>query len=168
MAKANNAKATVTALGNGAHAIALTPNNGGPGAVVLTTAIATGMGPSALLAATAKRYGANAGMLSPAFANRTFTLSTLGATVAASGGLSGAGRPTTMGLTAVALMVASNGTGSATGAAIVAAMLSPALAARIAATKANGYHTNGANPMPAKVAQGYVNGLCRPAHGLAA
>lgn len=120
-------------------------------------------GPSA---ASAKRYGRTLGTLSPAFAGTTFTLTNLGKQTAAQGGCIGSkGQATVMGLFAVAL---ANAGGTATGQAIVLAALgNPALMAQMQATKANGVHLMPANATAMGWAQGYVNGLTRPKHGLA-
>jgi len=138
-------------------------------ATTTTTATAP-LGPNPLMAASAKRYGANAGNLSASFAARTFTLTNLGmAAVAAKGCTGKAGQATAMGLTAYALGIAANGGKCASGAAIVAVMLThPAFAGVFNGTKANGTHVAPNATTAAKWAQGYVNGLCRPQHGLAA
>jgi len=137
--------------------------------VASTATAATGVGPAPLALASAKRYGALAGTLSPAFANRTFTLTPLGASVAANGGTGTSGKVTVMGLAAVAVSIAANGGKAATGAAIVNVMLThPAFAGVFNGTKANGCHVSANATTAAKWCQGYVNGLCRPAHGLAA
>jgi hypothetical protein len=119
--------------------------------------------------ASAKRYGAAVNSLTPSFANATFTLTALGkAAVGVAGGIGRNGQATAMGLTAVALANAANGGTSATGAAIVAAILgNPQLMAAMGATKALGVHVTPNSATAAKWAQGYVNGLCRPQHGLA-
>jgi len=134
------------------------------------TAATAPLGPNPLMAASAKRYGANAGNLSASFATRTFTLSNLGmAAVAAKGCTGKAGQATAMGLTAYALGIAANGGKCATGAAIVAVMLThPAFAGVFNGTKANGTHVAPNATTAAKWCQGYVNGLTRPQHGLAA
>lgn len=138
-------------------------------AAASTATAATGVGPAPLSAASAKRYGALAGTLGNAFANRTFSLTPLGVGVAANGGAGVSGKPTVMGLAACALSIASNGGNNATGAAIVAVMLThPAFAGVFNGTKANGVHVSANATTAAKWCQGYVNGLTRPAHGLAA
>jgi hypothetical protein len=131
------------------------------------------------MAASAKRYGALAGQLTPAFAQRTFTLSNLGnGAVSAKGCIGRNSQATAMGLTAYALGIAANGGNCATGAAIVATMLThPAfmvpnpsgqgLVSLFTITKANGVHISANATTAAKWCQGYVNGLCRPQHGLA-
>jgi hypothetical protein len=122
-------------------------------------------------AASANRYKAAAHSLTPAFAAATFTLTPLGkAAVAANGGIGRNGQATVMGLVAVALgnAIAANGGTSATGAQVAAALLgNPQLMAATGGTKALGVHVTAANATAAKWAQGYINGLCRPAHGLA-
>lgn len=131
---------------------------------------ATGVGPAPLMAASAKRYGAKAMALNPAFATRTFTLSALGLSTAGAKGCVGRnGQATVMGLTAYAVSLAANGGKAATGAAIVAVMLThPAFKGVFNGTKANGTHI-GANALTAaKWCAGYVNGLTRTQHGLAA
>lgn len=117
-------------------------------------------------AASAKRYGNGAALLTPAFASATFTLTAMGKAAHGCGGAIGRnGAVTLMGLTAVAL---GNAGGTATGAQVVAAMLgNPQLVAAMLGTKAAGVHVNAATATSAKLAQGYVNGLCRAAHGLA-
>jgi hypothetical protein len=119
--------------------------------------------------ASAKRYGAAVSSLTPSFANATFTLTALGKqAVAANGCIGSKGQATAMGLTALALAHAANGGLSATGAAVVAAILgNPQLMAAMGATKALGVHVVPNSATAAKWAQGYVNGLCRPQHGLA-
>lgn len=119
--------------------------------------------------ASNRRYGAALNVLTPAFANATFTLTALGKqAIAANGCIGRNGQATAMGLTAVALANASNGGTAATGAAIVAAIIgNPQLMAGMLGTKANGTHITPNSATAAKWAQGYVNGLCRPAHGLA-
>lgn len=135
-----------------------------------TNYAATGVGPAPLMAATAKRYGASAMALAPAFAARTFTLSNLGVSTANAKGCVGRnGQATVMGLTAYALSLAANGGKAATGAAIVAVMLThPAFKGVFNGTKANGTHVSANALTAAKWCAGYVNGLCRPQHGLAA
>lgn len=122
--------------------------------------------------ASARRYGATVNGLTPAFAAATFTLTPLGkAAVAANGGIGRNGQPTVMGLVAVALAnaIAANGGNSATGAQVVVALLgNPQLMAATGGTKALGVHVTPANATAAKWAQGYINGLCRASHGLAA
>lgn len=129
-------------------------------------AAATGTAP-----ASAKRYGATVNGLTPAFAAAAFTPTALGKrAIAANGGIGRNGQPTVMGLVAVALgnAIAANGGASATGAQVVAALLgNPQLMLATGGTKALGVHVTPANATAAKWAQGYVNGLCRPAHGLA-
>jgi hypothetical protein len=136
----------------------------------------TGLGAAAAAGAkygvappSARRYGAAVNSLTPAFATATFTLTALGkAAVAANGGTGRNGQPTAMGLTAVALANEAQGGLSATGAAIVAAILgNPQLMAAMGSTKALGTHVQPTSATAAKWAQGYVNGLCRPQHGLA-
>lgn len=121
-------------------------------------------------AASNKRYGAALNSLTASFAVATFTPTALGkAAIAAQGGIGRNGQPTVMGLTAVALgnAMAANG-GTANGAAVVLAILgNPQLMAAMGATKALGVHVTANSATAAKWAQGYVNGLCRPAHGLA-
>jgi hypothetical protein len=119
--------------------------------------------------ASQRRYGATVHGLTPSFATATFTLTALGkSTVGQAGCIGRNGQPTAMGLTAVALANAANGGNSATGAAIVAAILgNPQLMAAMGGTKALGTHVTPNSATAAKWAQGYVNGLCRPAHGLA-
>lgn len=130
-------------------------------------AAATGTAP-----ASAKRYGNAVNSLTPAFAAATFTPSALGkAAIAAQGGIGRNGAVTVMGLTAVALgnAIAAQGGNSATGQAVVLAILgNPQLMLAMGATKALGVHVTANSATAAKWAQGYVNGLCRPAHGLAA
>lgn len=149
-----------------------------PAAIVRAAAIVgrTGLGACAAAAAkfgtaaaSNKRYGAALNVLTPAFASATFTLTALGKqSVGAQGCIGRNGQPTAMGLTAVALANASNGGHSATGAAIVAAIIgNPQLMAAMLGTKAQGTHITPNSATAAKWAQGYVNGLCRPAHGLA-
>jgi hypothetical protein len=120
-------------------------------------------------AASNKRYGAALNALTPAFAAATFTLTALGKGAVGQAGCIGRnGQPTAMGLTAVALHNAANGGTAATGAAIVAAIIgNPQLMAAMLGTKAQGTHILPNTATAAKWAQGYVNGLCRPAHGLA-
>jgi hypothetical protein len=136
----------------------------------------TGLGACANVAAklgtapaSNRRYGAALNSLTPAFANATFTLTALGKqAVAANGGTGRNGQATAMGLTAVALANAAQGGLSATGAAIVAAIIgNPQLMAGMLGTKAQGTHITPNSATAAKWAQGYVNGLCRPQHGLA-
>ena len=119
--------------------------------------------------ASVNRYKATANGLTPSFAAATFTLTALGkAAVAANGCIGSKGQATAMGLTALALAHAANGGTSATGAAIVAAIIgNPATIAAMLGTKASGTHITPNSVTAAKWAQGYVNGLCRPAHGLA-
>lgn len=121
-------------------------------------------------AASAKRYGNAVNALTPAFANATFTPTALGKqAIAAQGCIGRNGQATVMGLCAVALgnAMAANG-GTATGAQVVLAILgNPQLMAAMGATKALGVHVTANSATAAKWAQGYVNGLCRPAHGLA-
>lgn len=136
-----------------------------------TAFAATGVGPTAPTAATVRRYGANLNTLTPAFAGRRFAPTALGkAAIAAAGGIGRNGQPTAMGLTAVAMgnaMAANNGK-SATGTEIVAAILgNPQLMAAMLGTKAQGTHITANSPAAPKWAQGYVNGMCRPQHGLA-
>lgn len=123
-------------------------------------------------AASVKRYAAGINALTPAFAARVFTPTPLGkAAIAASGCIGKAGQATAMGLTAVAMgnAMAANGGAPANGAAIVAAIIgNPQLMAAMLGTKAQGTHILPNSPAAAKWAQGYVNGLCRPQHGLAA
>lgn len=149
-----------------------------PAALVRAAAIIGRTGLAALPAVAAKlgtapasnrRYGAALNALTPAFATATFTLTALGkASVAQAGCIGRNGQPTAMGLTAVALANAANGGTAATGAAIVAAILgNPQLMAAMGGTKALGTHVTPNSATAAKWAQGYVNGLCRPAHGLA-
>lgn len=135
-----------------------------------TTYAATGIGPAPLMAASAKRYGATAMQLPAAFANRTFTLTALGVSTASAKGCVGRnGQATVMGLTAYAVAIAANGGKAATGAAIVAVMLThPAFKGVFNGTKANGTHVSANTLTAAKWCAGYVNGLCRPQHGLAA
>jgi hypothetical protein len=122
-------------------------------------------------AASAKRYGAALNALTPAFANATFTPTALGKAAIAANGCTGRnGQATAMGLTAAAMgnAMAANGGAPATGAAIVAAIIgNPQLMAAMLGTKAQGTHILPNTATAAKWAQGYVNGLCRPAHGLA-
>lgn len=121
--------------------------------------------------ASAKRYGATVNGLTPSFAAATFTPTALGkAAIAANGGIGRNGQATVMGLVAVALgnAMAANGGKPATGAQVVVALLgNPQLMAATGGTKAFGVHVTAANATAAKWAQGYINGLCRPAHGLA-
>lgn len=128
---------------------------------------ATGFGPTPITAASAKRGYAKA--LNPAFAARVFTLTALGASTAKAQGACGArGQQTAMGITAWAVGIAANGGTSATGAAIVAVMLTNAgVLKALASTKAFGTHLNAGVMPPPAFCQGYVNGLCRPQHGLA-
>jgi hypothetical protein len=141
-------------------------------AVRAATLIAKGRSVAAVTAAagvmpaSAKRYGAGISALTPAFANATFALTALGKqAVAANGCIGRNGQATVMGLTAVAL---ANAGGTATGQAVVMAMLgNPQLVAALLGTKANGTHVAPSAATVAKWAQGYVNGLCRPQHGLA-
>jgi hypothetical protein len=116
--------------------------------------------------ASNRRYGATVNGLTPAFAAATFTLTALGKAAVAANGCTGRnGQPTAMGLTALALGQCGH---SATGAAIVAAIIgNPQLMAAMLGTKAQGTHILPNTVAAAKWAQGYVNGLCRPAHGLA-
>lgn len=126
-------------------------------------AAATGTAP-----ASVKRYSAGVQSLTPAFAAATFTLTALGKATAANGGVNAHGRATAMGLTALALAQAAQGGTSATGAAVVAAIIgNPQLMAAMLGTKAQGTHILPNTATAAKWAQGYVNGLCRPQHGLA-
>lgn len=117
-------------------------------------------------AASVNRYKATVNALSPAFAATTFSLTALGKNaVALQGCIGSKGQATVMGLTALCL---GNLGGKATGQQIAVAMLgSPAIVAALQATKANGVHIVGNAALSAKWVQGYVNGLCRPAHGLA-
>lgn len=121
--------------------------------------------------ASVRRYGATVNGLTPSFASATFTPTALGkAAIAANGCIGRNGQPTVMGLVAVALgnAIAANGGGNATGAQVVCALLgNPQLMAATGGTKALGVHVTPANATAAKWAQGYINGLCRPAHGLA-
>lgn len=157
--KATNAYRAATAIGK--H---------GLGAVARVTAAA------GVAAASAKRYaGSNPNVaaavsqLTPSFANATFTLTALGKQCLGVAGCIGRnGQPTAMGLTCVGLGNAANGGTSATGAAIAAAILgNPQLVQAMLGTKANGTHLLPQAAVAAKWVQGYVNGLCRPAHGLA-
>jgi hypothetical protein len=127
-------------------------------------AAATGTAP-----ASNKRYGVALNALTPSFATATFTLTALGKAAVTAAGCTGRnGQPTAMGLTALALGHAANGGLSATGAAIVTAIIgNPQLMAGMLGTKANGTHLLPNTATAAKWAQGYVNGLCRPQHGLA-
>jgi hypothetical protein len=129
-------------------------------------AAVTGNAPASL-----KRYGAAVNGLTPAFASATFTPTALGkAAIAANGGIGRNGQPTVMGLVAVAMAnaMAANGGNPPTGAQVVVALLgNPQLMAATGGTKALGVHVTPANATAAKWAQGYINGLCRPAHGLA-
>lgn len=122
-------------------------------------------------AASGKRYGAALNVLTPAFAAATFTPTALGKAAIAANGCTGRnGQPTAMGLTAVAMgnAAAANGTANPTGAQVVAAIIgNPQLMAAMLGTKAQGTHILPGTATAAKWAQGYVNGLCRPAHGLA-
>jgi hypothetical protein len=120
-------------------------------------------------AASVNRYRATVNALSPAFAATVFTLTRNGLNaVAANGCIGSKGQATVMGLTAVCLANAGNGSGKATGQAIALAMLgNPAIVAALQGTKANGVHIVASATLSAKWVQGYVNGLCRPAHGLA-
>lgn len=119
--------------------------------------------------ASNRRYGAALNVLTPSFANATFTLTALGKAAVGVQGCTGRnGQPTAMGLTAVALGNAAQGGNSATGAAIVSAIIgNPQLMQAMLGTKAQGTHIVPNSATAAKWAQGYVNGLCRPAHGLA-
>ncbi len=134
-------------------------------------AIARVAGTTGTAPASVKRYGAMVNGLTAAFAAASFTLSPLGkAAIAANGGIGRNGQATVMGLVAVALgnAISSNGGTSATGQQVVLALLgNPQLMAATGGTKAFGVHVTAANATAAKWAQGYVNGLCRPAHGLA-
>lgn len=149
-----------------------------PAAIVRAAAIIGRAGLAAAPAVAAKlgtasasnrRYGAALMALTPAFASATFTLTALGkGAVGQQGCIGRNGQATAMGLTAVALHNAANGGTSATGAAIVAAIIgNPQLMAAMLGTKAQGTHILPNTATAAKWAQGYVNGLCRPAHGLA-
>lgn len=161
MAKRNSNKATVTAtkaprIVRAANIVAQ------HGLTALPRIVATtGNAP-----ASNKRYGAMVNGLTPAFASATFTLTALGKQAVAANGCTGRnGQPTAMGLTALALGQCGH---SATGAAIVAAIIgNPQLMAAMLGTKAQGTHILPNTVAAAKWAQGYVNGLCRPAHGLA-
>jgi len=120
-------------------------------------------------AASVSRYKAAVNALSPAFAATTFTLTRNGLNaVALQGAIGSKGQVTVMGLVACCLANAANGGNSATGAAIALAMLgNPQIVAALQGTKANGVHVISSATLSAKWVQGYVNGLCRPAHGLA-
>lgn len=135
-------------------------------AAIARVAAVTGNAP-----ASAKRYGATVNGLTPSFASAAFTPTALGKqAIAANGCIGRNGQATVMGLVAVALgnAIAANGGNSATGAQVVVALLgNPQLMAATGGTKALGVHVTPANATAAKWAQGYVNGLCRPAHGLA-
>ncbi len=121
--------------------------------------------------ASIARYKGGANALTPAFAATVFTPTALGKrAIAAQGAIGKAGQVTVMGLVAVALgnAIAANGGTSATGAQVAVALLgNPQLMAATGGTKALGVHITAANATAAKWAQGYINGLCRPAHGLA-
>lgn len=140
-----------------------------PATAAPTTYAVTGIGPAPLMPASLKRYGATANALPAAFASRVFTLTAAGVNVANAKGCNGRnGQATAMGLTAYAVAVASNGGNSASGAAIVSAMLTaPAFKGVFNGTKANGVHISPNALTAAKWCAGYVNGLTRPAHGLA-
>lgn len=165
MANRNNAAKAAPAAAKAAPALRAAAIIGQHGlAAAPRVAAATGNAP-----ASAKRYGAALNGLTPAFAAATFTLTALGkATVGAAGCIGRNGQPTAMGLTAVAVANAANGGTSATGAAVVAAIIgNPQLMAAMLGTKAQGTHLLPNTATAAKWAQGYVNGLCRPAHGMA-
>lgn len=135
-------------------------------AAIARVAAVTGNAPASM-----RRYGATVNGLTPSFASATFTPTALGkAAISANGGIGRNGQPTVMGLVAVAManaMVA-NGGNAPTGAQVVVALLgNPQLMAATGGTKALGVHVTPANATAAKWAQGYINGLCRPAHGLA-
>jgi hypothetical protein len=161
--KANSKAATAKPVAR-VRAATLVAKGGLP--ALARVAAATGNAP-----ASAKRYGATVNGLTPAFAAATFTPTALGKqAIAANGGIGRNGQPTVMGLVAVALgnAIAANGGNSATGQQVALALLgNPQLMAATGGTKALGVHVTAANATAAKWAQGYVNGLCRPAHGLA-
>jgi hypothetical protein len=124
-------------------------------------------------AASANRYAkgavnvpATVNALSATFAATTFSLTALGkAAVSANGCIGNKGQPTVMGLTACGL---ANAGGTATGAQVAAAILgNPALVTAMLGTKAGGHHVIATAALAARWVQGYVNGLCRPQHGLA-
>jgi hypothetical protein len=160
--KAATANATAAKVAPALRAAAIVGKHGL--AALPRVAAATGTAP-----ASNRRYGAALNALTPAFANATFTLTALGkGAVGQQGCIGRNGQPTAMGLTAVALHNAAQGGTSATGAAIVAAIIgNPQLMAAMLGTKAQGTHILPNTATAAKWAQGYVNGLCRPAHGLA-
>lgn len=117
-------------------------------------------------AASAKRYPNGLGTFGKAFTATTFALTNLGlAAVKANGKIGAKGQATAMGLTALAL---GNCGGTATGVQVALAILGNAtIMGQLVQTKACGTHILPANTTAAQWAQGYVNGLCRPAHGLA-
>ena len=168
MAKRNNSKATATVaapvVAPRVKAATVVQRHGL--AAIARVAAVTGNAP-----ASARRYGATVNGLTPAFANATFTPTALGkAAIAANGCIGRNGQATVMGLVAVALgnAMAANSGNPPTGAQIVVALLgNPQLMAATGGTKALGVHITPANATAAKWAQGYINGLCRPAHGLA-
>lgn len=166
MARTNNtAAATVPATPKVAPTLRAAAIIGKHGLAALPrVAAATGTA-----AASNKRYGVALNALTPSFATATFTLSALGKAAVAANGCTGRnGQATAMGLTALALAHAANGGLSATGAAVVTAIIgNPQLMAAMLGTKAQGTHILPGTATAAKWAQGYVNGLCRPQHGLA-
>lgn len=164
MPRNNKANATATAIAPRIKAAGIVAKHGL--AALPRVAAATGNAP-----ASVKRYGGTVNGLTPAFAAASFAPTALGKrAIAANGCIGSKGQATVMGLVAVAMgnAIAANGGGSATGQQIALALLgNPQLIAATGGTKALGAHVTAANATAAKWAQGYVNGLCRPAHGLA-
>jgi hypothetical protein len=167
MANRNNSKTAATANAKVAPALRAAAIVARHGMAGQARAIAA----TGAAAASAKRYSARLGSLNPAFAAATFTLTPLGKqAVAANGCIGSKGQPTVMGLFAVALAnaTAANNGAPATGQQVCLAMLgNPQLMQAALATKAAGTHLIPANTTAMGWAQGYVNGLCRSAHGLA-
>jgi len=141
-------------------------NNTAPVATVNTSAGATGVGPLALTASSAKRYGAKAHNLKPQQLAATFTLNTTGLSYANAGGRVASGKYNLMAITALAIHAASNGGQSATASAVIATMQTPYFVGLLAQTKGNGHHVTANTPPPAQLVWGYLNGLCRASGAL--
>lgn len=128
-----------------------------PAAVTATLVAATGA--TKRNAANPNKYGV-AARLNPA-ANATFTLTALGASVAAMGGAGKGGKPTVMGCVAVAAATLLAKGKPLTGANIAAAMQAlPAMRTALANTKASNMYAAGGNYCNAWLG-GYINGAAR-------
>jgi hypothetical protein len=166
----NNNKAAATVAAK-QPAIVRAANAIGRHGLAATTRLSAAGG---VAAASAARYAkgsanvaASVNALSPNFAAATFSLTALGKNaVAVNGCIGSKGNATAMGLTACGL---GNAGGTATGAQVAAAILGNAalVNAMLTLTKASGTHVIATAPLAARWVQGYVNGLCRPQHGLA-